>query len=148
MLIAAICTGNTCRSPMLERFLHRAIEQRQLRHVSVMSAGVAANDGDPASLHAQQVISEYAMDLSKHRSRPISRVDVPRLDIMITMSERHAAILRQLGGDPQRIVIAGAESGGVPDPYGGSIDDYRRTAVVLEHVAEEIVEQIQQQRRH
>lgn len=147
MLIAAICTGNTCRSPMLECFLHRALAQAQMQHIAVISAGVAANDGDPASPQAQQVISEYGMDLSKHRSRPIDRVDVPRLEVIITMSERHAAILRQLGAAPERIVIAGAASGGVPDPFGGSVEDYRRTAIVLERVAEEIVERIQQERR-
>ncbi|TVR42666.1 MAG: low molecular weight phosphatase family protein [Planctomycetota bacterium] len=136
MLIAAVCTGNTCRSPMLERLLHRALNERGLVDFSVVSAGVAASDGDPASAHAITCMSDYGIDLSDHRSRHISHLDLPRVQLFITMSDRHAALLRSLGVDAERIVVAGEEEG-IPDPFGGAIDDYKGAAQSLAQVAED-----------
>lgn len=137
MLIAAVCTGNTCRSPMLERLLHQALERHNLNHFDVVSAGVAATDDDPASAHAVTALKALDIDLSDHRARNIGRLDLPRVDLFITMSDRHAALLRGMGVDGAHIVVAAAESGGVPDPFGGDLADYQRTAQVLKQVADD-----------
>lgn len=150
MLIAAVCTGNTCRSPMLERLLHQALERHDLPAFSVVSAGVAANDGDPASEHAVTTLRQQDIDLSDHRSRNIEHLDLPRVQLFITMSDRHAALLEGMGVASERIVIAAADQGGVPDPFGGNLEDYQRTAAVLTRVAEEFAEAAaaSQTRRH
>lgn len=37
-----------------------------------------------------------------------------------------------MGVDPQKIVVLGEESGGIPDPYGGDAADYRQCRDALE----------------
>ena len=135
MLIAAICTGNTCRSPMLEVLLGKALADFELKDVAIVSAGVAANDDDAATPEAVETMKGYGLDLSNHRSRHIDRIDLPRVDMFITMSDSHAGILEHHGVDPQKIVVAAADSGGIPDPFGGSLRDYQQTAEVLNAIA-------------
>ena len=49
--ILIVCTANICRSPMGEGLLRHALaaEPEPLRSLKVLSAGVAARDGEPVS---------------------------------------------------------------------------------------------------
>ena len=135
MLIAAICTGNTCRSPMLEHLLSKAVNELDLADADIVSAGVAANDEDHATPEAIETMRGYGIDLSHHRSRHMKRLDLPRVDLFITMSPSHAKILEGQGVDPKKIVVAAENQGGIPDPFGGTLSEYQQTAEVLHEVA-------------
>ena len=117
-----VCTGNTCRSPMAAALLRRQLAGCGIEGVTVDSAGLAALPGAPASGHAVAVMAELGTDISAHCAKPLTAELARRFDCICVMSEHHAAALRSLDG--------GALSGrvrvrGVPDPWGGSLDDYR-----------------------
>lgn len=127
--ILFVCTGNTCRSPMAAALMRRRLE-RESRPGTVESAGLAAG-GEPASPHAAAVMAEWGLDLSGHRSQPVTRGLCERADRIAVMSPRHRAALLALGVPGEKITILAEAEGGIPDPYGGSLADYRETRDAL-----------------
>ena len=117
-----VCTGNTCRSPMAAALLTRAADARGLA-VEVQSAGLFT-DGSPAADPAIEVLAEWGIDLSAHRSRTVTPAMCDRADVIAVMSLRHKQLLTVQGVDSRKIIVLG---GGIPDPYGGSAEVYRAT---------------------
>ncbi len=94
----------------------------------VESAGVAANGGTRATRDAVQVMKERGLDLSTHRSRPLSAADWLHFDLLIALTPEIAQTLREQGADAAKLKTLD-----IPDPYGKDIDTYRATAAAIEH---------------
>lgn len=94
----------------------------------VSSFGLAAKTGVPASEKAQEVVAELGGDLSVHRARSFRDVELRANDIFIAMTREHLHALKAI---PVQSFFIGEfiqkndDGAGVPDPFGGSIDDYR-----------------------
>jgi len=136
--LLAVCTGNTCRSPMLAAFLCAGARRLELP-LAVESCGVAAATGGPASKHAVTTLAERGIDLADHRSRPIDDCDLRAYDQVWCMGEHHALACLELGAPQERVFVVRGERGGVPDPVGGDLDAYRACADVLQVAAEDIL---------
>lgn len=130
--ILCVCTGNTCRSPMLMALLAARLGAGH----RVESAGSAAAEGEPASPGAVAAMHRRGLDLSAHRSRGLERLDLPGFDRVLCMTSAHAAALRSRGVPASRLEVVAAGQGGVPDPFGGGEDDYEACARVLEAEAD------------
>jgi protein-tyrosine-phosphatase len=131
MRILCVCTGNTCRSPMLAVLLDAALRSKGLG-ATVESAGTAAVRGDSASAGALAAMARRGLDLSGHRSRPLADLDLIGFDHIFTVSSRHAAFVRAQGVPAERISVVAADRGGVPDPWGGDDAAYEATATTLD----------------
>lgn len=129
MTIVFVCTGNTCRSPMAEALMRAELAQRGISAV-VTSAGLAAM-GEPAADHAVTVMEECGLNLTRHRSRPLTRELADAADHLVVMTDNHRALLLAAGVDGEKIVVP---EGGIPDPFGGSVEVYRRTRDALQDV--------------
>jgi protein-tyrosine-phosphatase len=118
--ILFVCTGNTCRSPLAEVYL-----KKERPEWEVMSAGVAASAGSPASKNARLVAAEEGMDLSDHQARKVGDVRLEEFDRVYAMSERH---LEGLPKDCCPAVLSSVvgKNDPVRDPYGGDLPTYRR----------------------
>ncbi len=138
MMILCVCTGNTCRSPMLATLLRGLVAQRGIE-VQVTSAGTGAGDGEPATPQAVSTMAGFGLDLRGHRSRHVNSVDLSTVDHVLCMTSSHAAYIRSLGVPASRIQVVNAEQGGVPDPFGGTLADYELCARTLEPFAVGIV---------
>jgi protein-tyrosine-phosphatase len=132
MNILCVCTGNTCRSPMLAALLRGQIAQRGIEGVQVESAGTGAGAGEPATPQAVTTMAGSGLDLRAHRSRHVSGVDLAAIDRVLCMTSSHAAFIRSLGVPANRIQVVNADQGGVPDPFGGTLADYELCARTLE----------------
>jgi len=130
--ILCVCTGNTCRSPMLAALLSAELKRRGTTSVTVESAGTNATAGQMATEGARRVIARRGLDLRAHRARDLVEVGTASFDRFLCMTSGHAAFVRSLGVPPQKIEVVNAERGGVPDPFGGTDQDYESTAQVLE----------------
>lgn len=131
-----VCTGNTCRSPLAERLCRRLLADRlgcrphelEARGFVLQSAGVMAYPGDVASPPAVDVAAEMGAELADHRSRPVTPELLAGVTDVIAMTAGHLGLLlHRFGGvGPQPELLS--ESGDVPDPIGGTLDDYRACA--------------------
>jgi protein-tyrosine-phosphatase len=122
--ILFVCTGNTCRSPMAAALMNKLLEERGIMQVIAESAGLAANEGGRASKNAVIAAGEAGADLSGHRARAVTRALIEGSDGIYAMSPGHrAALAAAYPAAAGRIKLLGS---GIPDPYGGDINIYRR----------------------
>jgi protein-tyrosine phosphatase len=72
---------------MAEALFQRRLDQRGLPAV-VTSAGLL-DGGAPATRPAVEVMAEVGLDISRHRSRQVTRDQVERADLVVTMARQH-----------------------------------------------------------
>lgn len=82
-----LCTGNICRSPAAEALLAHRLSTMGV-NARVHSAGLLSG-GHPASAPGVELLSTRGIDLSRHRSREITRELVADADLVIGMARSH-----------------------------------------------------------
>jgi protein-tyrosine phosphatase len=126
MKVLFVCTGNTCRSPFAA-----AVARRE--GLDASSAGLdvlALRATDEAVLVAR----EFGLDLGSHTTRRLTDDVVAEADVVVGMTERHAAAL----GAGARVL-----GGGVDDPYGRGLDAYRSAYAQIEQAVCSLAEELQ-----
>jgi protein-tyrosine phosphatase len=152
MHILLVCTGNTCRSPLAEVLLRRALQEAGVTDVTVASAGTGAFAGEPASEGSYLVALEHGLDLAAHRARVVTREMVEASDLALTMSRGHLRRLELLGAGSKAALMG--DYAGTPgdhevaDPVGGPIEGYRAALVELEAMSRAIAARIAREARN
>ena len=105
--------------------------------VEILSAGIAASEGAPASNHARFVVADRGGNLDGHGSRLLDRELLERADLVLTMTSAHRDAVRAMakGLDVEIITLAelaGDSTADVSDPFGGSLELYERTYEQIE----------------
>jgi protein-tyrosine-phosphatase len=149
MKILLVCSGNTCRSPMAEALLKQLLAERvPSETVGIRSAGIGTVAGMPASPHAVAAMKERGLDIGHHRSQPVTRELVAESDLVLTMTGYHREAIRHQWPEYAGKVFTLAEYVGradeVPDPFGGSLAEYRCTAESLAELLAAVVQQMSQ----
>lgn len=135
-IVLFVCTGNTCRSPLAESLAKKLLADRlgcaaaelPARGFWVLSAGVSAAGGWPASPESCAVAAEFGADLSGHASRPVNPQLLLAADDVIAMTRGHLHALasRYPGAGPAARLLCGDDD--LDDPIGAGLDVYRACA--------------------
>ncbi len=125
-LIVFVCTANICRSPMAQQLLRHALkaEPAPLKTLKVVSAGISAYGGDPASPNSQRVLESVGLDLSDHVSQRLTQEMVDQSFAIFCMTTMHK-LLAETQFNPtcrhlylMREFLSGDVDKEIPDPYG------------------------------
>lgn len=133
--ILIVCTGNTCRSPMAGAIANQLAQDRKLE-METKTAGIFAFPGSPATGHAVAVMEEMGLDITEHAATPVTEELIEWADLIITMTEEHK---EQLLAAFPRAKEKQITPFSIPDPIGGTVDDYRKTARALQEALAEVL---------
>ena len=138
MKIMFICTGNTCRSPMAMGLFREMLKQRGIEDVVCESAGLYALAGDEAEPNAVEAASELGADITAHRARPYSLYMAEDTNLFVCMTPIHAMQLEDIPENKKCIL-----AGGIPDPYGGDLEAYRKCAKLILKGLEDLIKEFE-----
>jgi len=112
----------------------------------VISAGVSAMNGQPASRHAVKVMEEGGLCLLSHKAAIVSGDMLDTAGLVLTMTGSHRAVLLSdypaVGGKVFTLAGYVGDDMNVADPFGGSEEVYRACATQIRGLLELVAEKL------
>lgn len=143
MKILFVCTGNTCRSPMAELIAKKFLKDK---NISVSSAGILTADGLKISLNSKAALEEIGIFSDDFRSTSINKEMIEESDLVITMTNQHKKQIMKAYDLKERIYtlkeFSGNKDGDIEDPYGMSLEEYRKCRDKLQVLISKVIEKI------
>lgn len=134
---------------MGEAILKQLVSQRpDAEHWHIESAGTWASTGSPAAPYSQYVMKMRGMDISNHRSKPVTEDLLKQFKLVLAMESHHKEGMMVAFNDfAHRFYLLSEMVGtveNIEDPIGGELEDYRETADRLERIMSGGLEKIVQ----
>ncbi len=131
-----VCSGNTCRSPMAEALARNMVAKRLGcdenglvdRGIVMASAGTQGFPGAPASIEGIEVLRERGIDMSAHRSRPVTAELLQSADRIYAMTGSHLSAIADVSPEAAGRASLLDPGGEIADPVGGTRQDYEECA--------------------
>ncbi|MGP9617263.1 arsenate reductase/protein-tyrosine-phosphatase family protein [Arthrobacter sp. AOP36-A1-22] len=87
--ILAVCTGNICRSPFVERYLQRELEQLAPGAFQITSAGTGALVGQPMDQRAAESLKRAGGSAGGFLARQLTEAHLKDADFVLALTEGH-----------------------------------------------------------
>ena len=136
---------------MAECLLKASVNQYPiLKKFKFQSAGVFAQDNQPASSNSQKAIESKSLSLEKHRSQQLTQELVDQAHLILGMTSSH---IQQLGFQfenlPEKIFPfrhwLNDKETDIPDPFGGNLNDYQNCLESIEESIPSIAQYLENQ---
>lgn len=126
--VLAVCTGNVCRSPVMERLLAHRSRAAGLA-VTVASAGTRALVGRDMEPGSREILIRHGVDPDHFQSTSVRAVDLESFDLVLTASEAHRLRIIErapllLARTKNLLGFIDTEQDEIVDPFGKSPDHY------------------------
>lgn len=142
-----VCTGNTDRSPLMAAIVRRRLAEAlrvkesdlPARGFQIHSAGLAAHEGERASVNVRKVGREWPggpLDVETHAARRVTRELVENATRIYCMERgQRDQILAFFPHRERDVALLDPEQADIEDPHGMPLADFRRLARRLDAVA-------------
>lgn len=146
-----VCTGNTCRSPMMEGLFHQAVADRSDYQVS--SAGVAASKGALSNPETAALLKRRNASLKNFNSRQVTDAVLKQATHVFAMTHGHLQTLEARFPDHAEKFYLVCEfvdipdhgiGTDIPDPIGLGRRAYEEVAAMLDAAIPTIIAYIDQ----
>jgi L-threonylcarbamoyladenylate synthase len=146
LILLFVCTGNLCRSPLAAAFAAKALAARHgclprdlpSRGYAALSAGTAADAGRPATPETVEAGRVRGLDVSRHRSRPLTPTLLDRADRVYVMeAAQRRSIVEFFPGASEKVRLLDPAGRDVADPYGRGPEAYAAAAGIIERAVAE-----------
>ncbi|WP_099222560.1 low molecular weight protein arginine phosphatase [Listeria costaricensis] len=121
MHILIVCTGNTCRSPVAEKFL------ADLRpDLAVQSRGLFAQPGAPLSEGSAHLLEAAGLS-TEHAATVLTEKDIIWADeIFVMTADQLVALEMRFSQAEGKTGLLSPAAEPIPDPYGGGWQEYQQ----------------------
>lgn len=120
--VVFVCSGNTCRSPMAEWMFKKALKEKSINDIEVISRGICCTDGQAATENAFFAMKTDGIDLSSHSSKKLSDEDFSKESLFICMTCEHMKAVKAFNENAEAYCL------NVSDPFGLDLSAYIETA--------------------
>lgn len=148
--ITIVCSGNTCRSPMAEGILKKALAERKAAEIEVTSGGTLGIIDSPATPSAVEVARSFGVDISRHRSQAFTRDLAQASDLILAMAVEHYEVALALGAPPEKVYMLKTfprqtkdlYAASIRDPIGGDKEIYQRAFLEIDDALQRAVGEV------
>lgn len=144
---AYVCSGNLCRSPMAAFLTEHHARQRGL-DVMVVSMGTLGLLYESVPDHVLTAMQEVGIDISRHRSQPLSAQVLRHADHLLIMEPAHVRALERespLLVRKARMMGELDPEGGpaeIADPIGRDLPEFRACRDRLDRIVQALLDQV------
>lgn len=131
--IVFVCTGNTCRSPMAHGLLEHYLQENNIKHIDVKTAGVMTIPGLLPTQEAVLVMDGVEIDIRKHRSAPLSPEMLRKADLVLGMTPFHVQFALRMEETARgktfllkEYTKSDLKNYQISDPMGATLEVYKR----------------------
>lgn len=129
-----------------------AAKSSPLNQLEVLSAGVAAGNGYPASTNSIAAMKKVGIDLKDHETSYATDELLDKADFIIGMTQSHLDSVRYHLGESaskklylMRQFIEAGESTEIPDPFGGNFTEYENARDSMVEAIPSLIRFLEQQ---
>lgn len=129
--ILVVCTGNTCRSPVVEGLLRNRLSQsNQTSNWIVDSAGTQATNGQKPTPEGVLALKQLeGIDISDGLAARLTTDHIQQADLIICMAKAHAEFVHNLDQQARYKTYLLTDfvdevDGDIPDPIGHPLETY------------------------
>lgn len=142
-----VCLGNICRSPLAEGIMKAKAPENFI----IDSAGtISMHEGKNPDKRAIKTAANHDIDISKQRSRPITKADFDNFDKIYCMDiDVLADVVSKTKNEEQRQKVSlflealgDHENAEVPDPYWGEMKEFEDVFQLLDRGCDAILNQL------